>query len=95
LDHIGLGASPAAALAPGFGAGFGVPDNQRCGGNTLHRRLSSTHQFSKFGEERGEWAGSQWSWLISFRTMRVDSEVLNETAESLAYLDLARTQIFC
>jgi hypothetical protein len=75
LDHIGLGASPAAALAPGFGAGFGVPDNQKSGGETLHGRLSTTHQFSKFGEEPGEWAGSKRSWLISFLTMRVDSKV--------------------
>jgi hypothetical protein len=57
LDHIGFGASPATALAPGFGAGFGVSDNQWCGGETSHRRLSTTYQFSKFGEEREEWAG--------------------------------------
>jgi hypothetical protein len=35
LDHIGLGASPAAALVPGLGAGFGVPDDQRCRGRNI------------------------------------------------------------
>jgi hypothetical protein len=46
-------------LGLGFGAGFGVPDDQWCGEETLHRRLSTTHQFSKFGESSGERAGSK------------------------------------
>ena len=45
----------------------------------MHRRLSATHQFSKFGEERGEWAGSKRPWVVNFPTVRVDSTALNET----------------